>query len=114
VFIVVQCVVGLAVLLAFRDPFTIALGFASLLIVLVYPFMKRITSWPQAVLGLAFAWGVLMGWAAVFGSLAAPALLVYAAAIFWTIGYYTIYALQDRRRGFSARTCGSASPPFIC
>lgn len=97
VFIVVQCVVGLAVLLAFRDPFTIALGFASLLIVLVYPFMKRITSWPQAVLGLAFAWGGLMGWAAVFGSLAAPALLVYAAAIFWTIGYDTIYALQDIR-----------------
>jgi len=97
IFIVLQCLVGLAVLLSFRNPFTIALGFASLLIVAAYPFMKRITSWPQAVLGLAFAWGGLMGWAAVFGALAAPAVLVYAAAIFWTIGYDTIYALQDIR-----------------
>ncbi len=97
VFVVLQCLVGLAVLLSFRDPFTIALGFGSLLIVLAYPFMKRVTSWPQAALGLAFAWGGLMGWAAIFGSLAAPAFLVYAAAIFWTIGYDTIYALQDIR-----------------
>lgn len=97
VFIIVQCLVGLAVLLSFRDPFTIALGFGSLVIVLAYPFMKRITSWPQAVLGLAFAWGGLMGWAAIFGALAAPAVLVYVAAIFWTIGYDTIYALQDIR-----------------
>ncbi|MEI2735115.1 MAG: 4-hydroxybenzoate octaprenyltransferase [Rhodoblastus sp.] len=96
VFLLLQCLVGLAVVLCFK-PFAIALGFASLLIVAAYPFMKRITSWPQAVLGLAFAWGGLMGWAAVFGSLAAPAVLVYAAAIFWTIGYDTIYALQDIR-----------------
>lgn len=96
-FIIAQCLVGLVVLLSFQNPFTIALGFGSLVIVLAYPFMKRITSWPQAVLGLAFAWGGLMGWAAIFGSLAAPALLVYAAAIFWTIGYDTIYALQDIR-----------------
>jgi len=95
-FLVLQCLVGLAVLSCF-NPFAIALGFASLLIVAAYPFMKRITSWPQAVLGLAFAWGGLMGWAAVFGSLAAPAVLVYVAAIFWTIGYDTIYALQDIR-----------------
>lgn len=97
VFIVAQCLIGLVVLLSFQNPFTIALGFGSLVIVLAYPFMKRITSWPQAVLGLAFAWGGLMGWAAIFGSLAAPAVLVYAAAIFWTIGYDTIYALQDIR-----------------
>lgn len=96
VFLALQCLVGLAVLLCFNG-FSIGLGFASLLIVAAYPFMKRITSWPQAVLGLAFAWGGLMGWAAVFGSLALPALLVYAAAIFWTIGYDTIYALQDIR-----------------
>src|ERR671911_1542941 len=57
--------------------------------------MKRVTSMPQLVLGLAFAWGGLMGWAAAFGDLAAPALLLYAAAIVWTIGYDTIYALQD-------------------
>jgi 4-hydroxybenzoate polyprenyltransferase len=57
--------------------------------------MKRVTSMPQLVLGLAFAWGGLMGWAAAFADLAAPAILVYAAAIAWTIGYDTIYALQD-------------------
>mgnify|MGYP000884920553 CR=1 FL=1 len=95
-FLALQCLVGLAVLLAFNR-FAIMVGFASILIVLAYPFMKRVTSWPQAVLGLAFAWGGLMGWAAAFGSLSAPAFLVYAAAIVWTIGYDTIYALQDIR-----------------
>jgi 4-hydroxybenzoate polyprenyltransferase len=59
--------------------------------------MKRVTFWPQAVLGLAFAWGALMGWAAVFGGLDLPALLLYAGAIAWTIAYDTIYALQDLR-----------------
>jgi 4-hydroxybenzoate polyprenyltransferase len=96
IFLVLQCLVGLAVLLSF-NPFAIATGLASVLIVLCYPFMKRITSWPQAVLGLAFAWGGLMGWAAIFGDLRAPAFFVYASAIFWTVGYDTIYALQDIR-----------------
>jgi 4-hydroxybenzoate polyprenyltransferase len=59
--------------------------------------MKRVTSWPQAVLGLAFSWGALMGWAATYGALAPPALLLYASAFCWTIGYDTIYALQDAR-----------------
>jgi 4-hydroxybenzoate polyprenyltransferase len=86
--------VGFAVLLQF-NAFAIVLGFASLVPVMAYPFMKRVTSMPQLVLGLAFAWGGLMGWAAVFGGIAAPAILVYAAAIAWTIGYDTIYALQD-------------------
>jgi 4-hydroxybenzoate polyprenyltransferase len=95
-FLVLQCLVGLCVLLSFND-FAKALGLGSLVIVAAYPFMKRITSWPQAVLGLAFAWGGLMGWACVFGRLDAPALLVYASAILWTIGYDTIYALQDIR-----------------
>ncbi len=72
------------------------LGFASLLPVAVYPFMKRFTHWPQAVLGLAFSWGALMGWAALTGGLAAPALWLYASCVVWTIGYDTIYALQDR------------------
>jgi 4-hydroxybenzoate polyprenyltransferase len=58
--------------------------------------MKRITYWPQIVLGLAFSWGALMGWAAAFGRLDAPALLLYAGAIAWVIGYDTIYAHQDR------------------
>jgi 4-hydroxybenzoate polyprenyltransferase len=94
VFLVLQCVVGLAVLLQFNN-FAILLGLMSLVPVALYPFMKRVTSIPQLVLGLAFAWGGLMGWAAAFGDLAAPAVLVYAAAIAWTIGYDTIYALQD-------------------
>jgi 4-hydroxybenzoate polyprenyltransferase len=71
------------------------LGFASLLPVVIYPFMKRITSWPQAVLGLAFSWGALMGWAAEFGSLSFAPLMLYVGAIFWTMGYDTIYAVQD-------------------
>jgi 4-hydroxybenzoate polyprenyltransferase len=95
-FLVLECLVGLAVLLCFNW-FAVAVGFASLVIVAVYPFTKRITSWPQAVLGLAFAWGGLMGWAAIMGSLAWPAFLIYAAAILWTMGYDTIYALQDIR-----------------
>jgi 4-hydroxybenzoate polyprenyltransferase len=83
------------VLLQF-NPFAIATGVASLAIVAVYPFMKRITYWPQIVLGLAFSWGALMGWAAAFGRLDLPPLLLYAGAIAWVIGYDTIYAHQDR------------------
>jgi 4-hydroxybenzoate polyprenyltransferase len=94
IFCGLQCLAGLAVLLSLNS-FSIMLGFCSMLPVLAYPFMKRITSWPQAVLGLAFSWGALMGWAAVFGSLGVPALCLYGAAIFWTMGYDTIYAIQD-------------------
>src|ERR1700681_2992771 len=94
-FLVLQALIGLAVLITFNG-FTIALGIASLAIVVVYPFMKRITYWPQIVLGLAFSWGALMGWAAAFGRLDAPALVLYAGAISWVIGYDTIYAHQDR------------------
>nr|WP_207783237.1 4-hydroxybenzoate octaprenyltransferase [Methylosinus sp. RM1] len=95
-FLVAQCLVGLGVLLSFNG-FTIALGFASPLIVLIYPFAKRVTSWPQAVLGLAFAYGALLGWTALAGGLGLPAVLLYASAILWTIGFDTIYALQDKR-----------------
>jgi 4-hydroxybenzoate polyprenyltransferase len=94
-FLVLQALVGFAVLISFNG-FTIGLGIASLAIVLVYPFMKRITYWPQIVLGLAFSWGALMGWAAAFGRLDPPALLLYAGSISWVIGYDTIYAHQDR------------------
>ena len=95
-FLAGQCAIGLAVLLCFDRP-AILTGLASLLIVAVYPFAKRVTSWPQAILGLAFAWGGLMGWVAVTGRLAAPAVLLYTAAIAWTVGYDTIYAVQDHR-----------------
>jgi 4-hydroxybenzoate polyprenyltransferase len=94
-FMVALSLCGLAVLVQF-NAFSIWLGIASLGIVAIYPFMKRITHWPQAVLGLAFSWGALMGWAAAFGRLDWPALALYAAAVAWTIGYDTIYAHQDK------------------
>ena len=94
-FLVLQALIGLAVLVQF-NAFTIALGMASLAIVAVYPLLKRVTYWPQIGLGLAFSWGALMGWAAVFGRLDGPALLLYAGSIAWVIGYDTIYAHQDR------------------
>jgi 4-hydroxybenzoate polyprenyltransferase len=94
-FLVLQALVGLAVLLQF-NAFTIGTGVASLAVVAIYPFMKRITYWPQIVLGLAFSWGALMGWPAVFGRLDVPALVLYAGSISWVIGYDTIYAHQDR------------------
>ena len=95
VFMGLQGLIGLMVLLQFNH-FTIAVGIASLAVVAVYPFMKRITYWPQIVLGLAFSWGALMGWPALFGRLDWPALVLYAGAIAWVIGYDTIYAHQDR------------------
>jgi len=95
IFLVLQALVGLAVLLSF-NMFAILVGLASLGVVAAYPFMKRITDWPQSVLGLAFSWGALMGWAAFYGSLAAAPLALYAGGVLWTIGYDTIYALQDK------------------
>ena len=95
IFLLLQALVGLAVLLRFNG-FAIATGIASLGVVAIYPFMKRITYWPQIVLGLAFSWGALMGWAAAFSRLDAPALLLYAGSIAWVIAYDTIYAHQDR------------------
>jgi 4-hydroxybenzoate polyprenyltransferase len=94
VFLVVQALIGLAVLLQFNR-FAVATGIASLVIVAVYPFMKRITWWPQIVLGLAFSWGALMGFAVTLGRIDATALMLYAGSIAWVIGYDTIYAHQD-------------------
>ena len=94
VFLVAQALIGLAVLLQFNR-FAVVTGIASLVIVAVYPFMKRITWWPQIVLGLAFSWGALMGFAVTLGRIDATALLLYAGSIAWVIGYDTIYAHQD-------------------
>lgn len=98
-----QAYLLLAILLAIAasilfilNDMAIILGICSLALVVIYPFMKRVTYWPQAFLGLTFNWGALMGWAAVQGSLDMPALALYAAGIFWTLGYDTIYAHQDR------------------
>jgi 4-hydroxybenzoate polyprenyltransferase len=93
-FLVLQALVGLAVLLQFNGT-AIVVGLASLAPVAIYPFMKRVMPMPQAVLGLAFGWGALMGWVAVFGRLDAPALWLYAGTILWIVGYDTIYAVQD-------------------
>jgi 4-hydroxybenzoate polyprenyltransferase len=93
-FLVVQSLIGLAVLLQFNG-FAVLTGIASLVIVAVYPFMKRITWWPQVVLGLAFSWGALMGFAVTLGRIDATALALYGGAIAWVIGYDTIYAHQD-------------------
>jgi 4-hydroxybenzoate polyprenyltransferase len=93
-FLVVQALIGLAVLLQFNR-FAVMTGIASLIIVAVYPFMKRITWWPQIVLGLAFSWGALMGFAVTLERIDATALMLYAGSIAWVIGYDTIYAHQD-------------------
>ncbi|HEX3860042.1 MAG TPA: 4-hydroxybenzoate octaprenyltransferase [Pseudolabrys sp.] len=94
-FMVVQGLIGFLVLIQFNR-FTIITGIVSLVTAVVYPFMKRITYWPQIFLGLAFSWGALMGWPAIFGRLDAPAFVLYAGSIAWVIGYDTIYAHQDR------------------
>src|SRR6201994_973243 len=93
-FLGAQALIGLAVLVQFNR-FAVWTGIASLLIVAIYPFMKRITWWPQIVLGLAFSWGALMGFAVIFGRLDATAIVLYAGSISWVIGYDTIYAHQD-------------------
>jgi 4-hydroxybenzoate polyprenyltransferase len=93
-FLVIQALIGLSVLLQFNR-FAVMTGIASLLIVAIYPFMKRITWWPQIVLGLAFSWGALMGFAVLLGRIDAAALWLYAGSISWVIGYDTIYAHQD-------------------
>ncbi len=94
VFLGLQLLVGLVVLCQFNLT-TIGLGVLSLVLVAIYPFMKRVTWWPQLFLGLAFSWGALMGWASETGSLALPPVLLYLGSILWVIGYDTIYALQD-------------------
>ncbi len=87
--------IGLGLLLTFNR-FAVGLGAASLALVIVYPFMKRVTWWPQVVLGLAFNWGALLGWAAARGDLALAPVVLYLAGIAWTLGYDTIYAHQDK------------------
>jgi 4-hydroxybenzoate polyprenyltransferase len=95
VWFVVQLAISAAILFSLND-FAIWTGLASLSLVALYPLAKRVTFWPQFVLGLAFNWGALLGWAAVTDGLAWPAFLMYAGGIFWTLGYDTIYAYQDR------------------
>ena len=114
-FVIVASLISFAILLSFNRT-TVILGIASLGLVAAYPFMKRITWWPQAWLGLTFNWGALMGFSAATGALSAPALLLYAGGVAWTLGYDTIYAVQDLEDDAlagvksSARRLGAAAP----
>lgn len=117
-FMIAQGFVGLAILLQFNW-FAIWLGAASLGIIVVYPFMKRITYFPQVVLGLAFNWGALLGWAAVTGTLHPAAYVLYLAGICWTLAYDTIYAHQDKEDDAlvgmksTALKFGAATPSWL-
>jgi 4-hydroxybenzoate polyprenyltransferase len=110
------CSLASFAILVSLGPLAIGLGVASLALVAIYPFMKRITWWPQAWLGLTFNWGALLGYAAASGRLDAGAGLLYACGIFWTLGYDTIYAVQDLEDDAlagvksSARRLGAAAP----
>ncbi len=118
VFVVACSLISLGLLLT-MGTLAIGLGAASLALVAAYPFMKRITWWPQAWLGLTFNWGALLGFAAATGTLGAPAVLLYASGVFWTLGYDTIYAVQDLEDDAlagvksSARRLGAAAPQAV-
>jgi len=117
-FLALQLAAGAAVLFSLNNT-AIWLGIAVIALIVTYPFMKRVTWWPQFFLGLNFNWGALLGWAAVTGRIDLPALLLYAGGIFWTLGYDTIYAHQDKeddaRIGVrsSALALGERTRPFL-
>lgn len=117
-FLVLQLAGGFCVLISLNN-FAIMVGVASLALVFTYPLMKRVTFWPQFFLGLTFNWGALLGWAAVTGDITAPAVLLYVGGLFWTLGYDTIYAHQDRRDDpgagvkSTARRLGLGSKPWL-
>ncbi len=117
-FLILQLLIGLGILLTLPS-LAIGLGVGSLLLVGSYPLMKRVTWWPQLVLGLTFNWGALMGWAAATGRLEPAAFWLYAAAIAWTIFYDTIYAHQDKQDDAligvksTARLFGTRSRPIL-
>jgi 4-hydroxybenzoate polyprenyltransferase len=118
VFLAAQLFAGLCILLTLNR-FAIVLGASSLILIAIYPFMKRITWLPQAWLGLTFNWGALLGFAAVTQKLAPPAYVLYAGCFFWTLGYDTIYALQDMEDDAlagvksTARLFGARTPLWV-
>ena len=93
-YVAILCAVAFLILIQFNT-LTIFLGLASMFLAFSYPFMKRITYWPQLFLGLTYNWGVIMAWTAVTGGISSEIVLLYLAAIFWTLGYDTIYGVQD-------------------
>ena len=94
IYIILLCLMALLILLQF-NLLTVILGMSSMTLAFSYPFMKRITYWPQLFLGLTFNWGIIMGWASIANSISIEPIILYLAAIFWTLGYDTIYGLQD-------------------
>ena len=96
VYVIILCLFALFILLQFNW-LTIVLGLSSMLLAFTYPFMKRITYWPQFFLGLTFNWGIVMGWSSITNNISIEPLILYFSAIFWTLGYDTIYGLQDIR-----------------
>ena len=118
VFLAILLSISLVILLQFNWT-AIALGAASLALVIPYPLMKRITYWPQAWLGLTFNWGALLGWTAVTGEIGLPAILLYLGGIAWTLGYDTIYAHQDKEDDLligvksSALALGAQTRPWV-
>ena len=94
IYVVTLCLISFLVLLQFNF-LTIILGMSSMILAFSYPFMKRITYWPQLFLGLTFNWGIIMGWTSIANNISIEPIILYVAAIFWTLGYDTIYGLQD-------------------
>ncbi len=117
-FLGAQLLTGLLILLQFNAT-TIWIAVASLVLVFTYPFMKRITYWPQAWLGLTFNWGALLGWTSIQGGLDWPVLMLYVGGIAWTLGYDTIYAHQDKEDDVligvksTALKFGAATKPWL-
>ena len=93
-YVLILCLIAFFILLQF-NLFTIILGMSSMILAFLYPFMKRITYWPQLFLGLTFNWGIIMAWAAINNNISAEIVVLYMSAIFWTLGYDTIYGAQD-------------------
>ena len=94
IYVIILCSIALLILLQFNLR-TIILGLGSMFLAFSYPFMKRITYWPQFFLGLTFNWGIIMSWTSITNSISPEPIILYIAAIFWTLGYDTIYGLQD-------------------
>ena len=93
-YVILFCLIALVILLQF-NVLTIVLGASSMILAFSYPFMKRITYWPQLFLGLTFNWGIIMGWTSITNSISIEPIILYLSAIFWTLGYDTVYGLQD-------------------
>ena len=94
IYVITLCLIALIILLQF-NLLTILLGIGSMLLAFSYPYMKRFTYWPQLFLGITFNWGIIMAWTSLNNSISAEIIILYVSAIFWTLGYDTIYGAQD-------------------